>query len=452
MLRLKRSDWVDFGQYKAPTLYLCLLQDWAKSQKSTSLPRLEGRLLIPDGHLMFSRRDWETIVAATKKAFAEKDEEFFAELFEECRESSDAVLRMSERLRMNPKVSVEVLQEYMDTFNRMEYPWLFLCPLGYAVQEIVEKTASDPPSFFVPFQPTLLMQQRQKMLALKEGLLRVGVLSLEPNEISKRYPELYSALQEHVREYEWIGMMHWWGSPFSLEKLLVQMRSAKKEETVSFGKLSEEAEWVRQKTRRIAYWRQYLAEVCAVASYNASKCLEQCSQKMGLSYAQAMWLTPTEFLTGLQGKTVPSVAILQERKRGYCLLPEGEPSVVTGMKLEEIRELVLDVVPEGNVLKGLAASSGKAHGIACVILSPDDLRKMKQGQIMVCNETTPDYLSAAQKAAAIVTDIGGLGSHASILSRELGVPCIVGTKFATRKIKDGDVVEVDGDKQTVTLK
>ncbi len=74
---------------------------------------------------------------------------------------------------------------------------------------------------------------------------------------------------------------------------------------------------------------------------------------------------------------------------------------------------------------------------------------MEKGEILVCSMTTPDYLPAMKRAIAIVTDEGGLLSHASIISRELGKVCIVGTKIATKVLKDGDLIEVDADKGIV---
>ena len=71
---------------------------------------------------------------------------------------------------------------------------------------------------------------------------------------------------------------------------------------------------------------------------------------------------------------------------------------------------------------------------------------MKDGEILVAPMTSPDYIVAMRKASAIVTDVGGLMSHAAIISRELGIPCIVGTKIATQVLKDGDLVEVDANK------
>ena len=82
-------------------------------------------------------------------------------------------------------------------------------------------------------------------------------------------------------------------------------------------------------------------------------------------------------------------------------------------------------------------------------MSFDEIPKMQKGEILVASMTRPEYVPAMKKAVAIVTDEGGLMSHAAIVSRELGIPCIVGTKIATSTLKTGDIVEVDADKGIV---
>lgn len=99
------------------------------------------------------------------------------------------------------------------------------------------------------------------------------------------------------------------------------------------------------------------------------------------------------------------------------------------------------------VVKGLPASPGKAAGKAHVILDPADIDSFKEGEILVTTMTAPDWVPAMKKAKAIVTDAGGMTCHASIVSRELGIPCIVGTKSrseeATHRIQDGQLITVD---------
>ena len=74
---------------------------------------------------------------------------------------------------------------------------------------------------------------------------------------------------------------------------------------------------------------------------------------------------------------------------------------------------------------------------------------MQKGDILVAPTTGPEMMTAIQKASAIVTDEGGLMSHAAIVSRELKIPCIVGTKYATKILKDGDIIEVDANNGVV---
>lgn len=106
---------------------------------------------------------------------------------------------------------------------------------------------------------------------------------------------------------------------------------------------------------------------------------------------------------------------------------------------------------ETPVLKGAAASPGIGTGHVRILSSPREISKVKEGDVLVAKMTSPDYVPAMKKAVAIVTNEGGLTSHAAIVSRELGVPCVVGTKEATTKLKDGFVVTVDGSKGMVYL-
>ncbi len=96
------------------------------------------------------------------------------------------------------------------------------------------------------------------------------------------------------------------------------------------------------------------------------------------------------------------------------------------------------------VLKGLAASPGIGSGKIRIVKDLGDLGKVMKGDILVTEMTNPDMVVTMQRCAAIVTDEGGLTAHAAIVSREMGIPAIVGTQTATTKLKDGEVITVDG--------
>jgi pyruvate,water dikinase len=103
-------------------------------------------------------------------------------------------------------------------------------------------------------------------------------------------------------------------------------------------------------------------------------------------------------------------------------------------------------------IKGLGVSLGKAKAKVKVCSGAKEaLTKVKKGDILVCGMTLPDYVPAMKKSSAIITDEGGITCHAAIISRELEIPCIVGTRIATKVLKDGDLVEVDAEKGIVKI-
>ncbi len=115
-----------------------------------------------------------------------------------------------------------------------------------------------------------------------------------------------------------------------------------------------------------------------------------------------------------------------------------------GAKSEEKTMEKKDISDAKILVKGLGASPGVGMGPVRLIKSSKEIRDLVRGEVLVTEMTTPDFVPAMKKAAAIVTNTGGMTSHAAIVSRELGVPCIVGTQNATEELKDGMEVSVDG--------
>lgn len=119
-------------------------------------------------------------------------------------------------------------------------------------------------------------------------------------------------------------------------------------------------------------------------------------------------------------------------------------SVTTTKNVTKVNNTVL--LESDLILKGDPASPGIASGVVKVILSAKEIDKIMPGDVLVAPQTNPDFVPAMKKAVAIVTDSGGRTSHAAIVSRELGIPAVVGTQFATKKLKTGHVITVNGTK------
>lgn len=138
-------------------------------------------------------------------------------------------------------------------------------------------------------------------------------------------------------------------------------------------------------------------------------------------------------------KTPQDIEWAKEGKNLYIV----QTRPVTTLKEQQDND-VMEEVKAPVLLEGVAASPGAATGIVKIIPDPSKIDKIKPGDILVAEMTTPDFVPAMKRAVGIVTDRGGRTAHAAIVSRELGIPCVVGTEQATSMLKDGQEITVDG--------
>jgi len=163
-------------------------------------------------------------------------------------------------------------------------------------------------------------------------------------------------------------------------------------------------------------------------------------------------LTPQEIIDYINGESLPNKPELEQRKE-WCIFwydallqkvcYEYDSSItITFPFLEETKK-------SGQTISGTTAFPGKVIGVIRRVDNIKDLQKYKPGEIIVSINTSPDLMSALRTCSAIISDEGGITCHATIVARELKKPCIIGTKNATKVLKDGDMVEVDANKGIV---
>lgn len=164
-----------------------------------------------------------------------------------------------------------------------------------------------------------------------------------------------------------------------------------------------------------------------------------------------LFLLPKEIDTFIIDNN-PKPAELRERRRFSCLIADKENvKMLFGKKAQDfysklkLKQTIFDF----EKITGQCAYQGIVKGRVKVIHVPNEMKKMNNGDVLISQATSPDLLPAIRMASAIVTNTGGLICHAAIISRELKIPCIVGTKYATKILHDGDLVEVDANKGIV---
>jgi len=169
------------------------------------------------------------------------------------------------------------------------------------------------------------------------------------------------------------------------------------------------------------------------------------------------WLEKAEIDALLDGDRTSRQAQVAERKEYWKRLKRETPPPMI-----PVRKRVMGVKTDifvahsqdgqaADVIKGVPTSGGKVTAPACVLHGPEDFDQMRLGDVLVAGATTPAWTPLFAMASAVVTDIGGPLSHGSIVAREYGIPAVMGTNVATRRIADRQTITVDGDAGTVLL-
>ena len=184
-------------------------------------------------------------------------------------------------------------------------------------------------------------------------------------------------------------------------------------------------------------------------AYQIGRVLKVAACHLGISFDEIRHLTGKEVAFALRYDGLNRPALKKRLKFCWLYVEKGVELVSTDKDHPVLKFLKNKSKVSVKELTGQIGCLGKAQGRVRIINSHKDLAKMKTGDILVSIATNPDLVPAMKKAAAIVTEQGGVTSHAAIVSREMNIPCVIGTKIATQVLKDGDLVEVDANKGTV---
>ncbi|MFT4304935.1 MAG: PEP-utilizing enzyme [Candidatus Woesearchaeota archaeon] len=192
--------------------------------------------------------------------------------------------------------------------------------------------------------------------------------------------------------------------------------------------------------RTLSDLRELRKEDIQMSNAFLTEYLENVKKYTKLSVHEMKFLLHSELIDLLNGKKLN----FKDRLNQFVMVYEED--ILTNKDAEiGIKDFNERFKNQFNEIKGRTAMIGKAKGYAKILLGRADFNKMNNNDILVAPSTRPEYLPVMKKASAIITDEGGLTSHAAIVSRELKIPCIIGTQIATELINDNDLVEVDAD-------
>ncbi|MBU1198190.1 hypothetical protein KJ765_06825 [Candidatus Micrarchaeota archaeon] len=283
-------------------------------------------------------------------------------------------------------------------------------------------------------------------------------------------PSIWTALQKHVRTYYWINNSYA-KTPYLDEAFFVSQLKEKlsvgvdaerqlmklmqndrqrvivREKALNELTISKSLQALLDLVGKIAFYQDVRKTGMLMAVYESNRLVQEIAKRFGYAHSMLLFALPRE-LTERQLHQPRFKTVLEQRMKRYLLVYGFNDWTIYGGNeaVRKEKELLGERRQEWDAtmtnVMGTCASVGYAVGRAKIVLSSDELKKVKTGDVMVARSTRPEMVPAMKRAAAIVTDEGGITSHAAIVSRELGVPCVIATKVATRVFKDGDLLEV----------
>lgn len=340
-------------------------------------------------------------------------------------------------------------------------------------EALIDATAKNFPTYtqaFETYSPALIMVwvTDQPVADAISKYLPVDLVNElnTPLEINYHKQEQYDLIttddiKAHIKNYAWINSRYGEVMPYTVAQALERRSKISKQEFLK--EWTQEKERVQKTIERakkllpqnkqhlvdimqfIIYYRTHRTDTINKSIYLHVPQLRKLAKQKGLTYEQLIHCTKDEILG-----TMPQVKQINARIKDYAIVMEdGRIRCVSGAQADKIRQFFSDETTDTNELKGKVAYPGNVKGAIKIIHGPADYAKFKAGDILVASMTTPNMIPVIKMAAGIVTDEGGITCHAAIISRELKKPCVIGTKHASKILKDGDMVEVDANKGLV---
>ncbi len=237
----------------------------------------------------------------------------------------------------------------------------------------------------------------------------------------------------------------------SVERVLGALQ--KKVEMQRQFKLSKEIMDIARAVSTGIEWQDERKKYILTALHTQTLFLEEVSRRFGYDLEDlynCWYFEVTDIIKGLDLQEK-----LKKRKNGFGIEYHDYCKNLSEKEIGYFWDFYANLCKSGDeegLVKGTVVSKGESvitTGRVRILLDPHDVGSFQEGEILIAPMTSPEYVFAMKKSSAVVTDVGGLTSHAAIVSRELGVPCVVGTRRATSVFKDGDLVEVNTENSTV---
>ncbi len=310
-----------------------------------------------------------------------------------------------------------------------------------------------------PTKPSYTYEEETKIYEIVKQAQEKGIDHANVQAMLEKHAEEYHWMQNNFHDTTVLDAEHFKEKVAAFLKDNVDVEKLREDEEQRLAKVTEDKKAAVEELglQDLQHVITLIDEFCTIQDdrkmmalkgcYHIDRFSKEVAQRKKIPYELIAFATPDQVRGIIQDNKVSLETLAAQKEHLVIIFNDEDYSAETfirGEAVQKEREILGDQQEARNVteIEGMAACGGRAQGKVRVIVSPKDIDKMQEGEILVSTMTSPDFVVAMKKAAAIITDEGGVTSHAAIVSRELGIPCVIGTKNATRILEDGMTVEV----------
>ena len=318
-----------------------------------------------------------------------------------------------------------------------------------------EVSAADLQTLLLP-DTTFLWEEQKSFEKIQQQFEKDG------KQLSDAVSEMLSA---HQKNFWWIENNYQTatvlGEDFFFARLSEKHQNAfwkelkdKKKKIIEKYGFDEQTRARIQQFADLAFFRDVRKKFTNIANWGVIGFFHGIAEKKGIPMFESDFVIPfLEYKAFVEGDPNLLETLKMRVKQGVWLIELDQPGdyLVETNQAAELFDRIERSFSGQETVYGAVASLGKATGPAKIILNINAFSKFREGDVLMTGMTRPEFVPLMKKASAIVTDEGGITSHAAIVSRELGIPCVIGTKNATRVLKDGWIVQVKANHGSITV-
>ncbi|MFH1784904.1 MAG: PEP-utilizing enzyme [Candidatus Micrarchaeota archaeon] len=355
--------------------------------------------------------------------------------------------------------------EIIETYKRIEQMWTewfvpggLVEPVGHQGERILERITNNDKKAI-----SLLTSTNRESFSKRElrGMLEILIAK-------KTERDLDDLIENHVKKYYWIHNNYFTTEVLDRQFFLNELKNIEekypepeeqikamddeiektnreKEKLIETLKLGEKDKKLIRLLDMFSWYQDYRKEYIMQLLHYLDWIVAEVGARKGISLKEMKYALPEEIITGRLDREK-----MQERMKRFIYnwnFEHNKSEFGSGLfAVEKEKQIFHEISHSDDIteVSGMVANKGIVRGVARITMSAKEAGQIKKGEILITSMTTPDFVTAMKRAGAIVTNEGGVLCHAAIVSRELNLPCIVGTRIATKIFKNGDMIEVDG--------